>query len=610
MAAAVAIAMLAGCGRDDGKASRADRAAVPARDGNVTISGDDEIADALTWRAPQVTLAPEAPGVLEAARKRAARALAEGRLFADAESAIPLYLAIAQRDPQDEKAKAGLGAAMNALLADGDQALAGADDDIEALRKAHSVAAVARSVLPADKAVQAYLARVDKADQLWELNRGAERALRAGQLGEKGSGALAGFREVLRLQPGQPRALQGVAAVESGLIRRAEVAAADGEFDAAQHWLAAASAVREDSPTMVDARARVEQMRRVRIASLRDSGLAALQQANGIAVARRQLAAILQIARPGDAAATELRERIDLATHYGLFRPGQAFTDSLESGARGPQMRVVPHGGFRMGAKEGEADSADYERPQHYVRFDRGFAMSINEVSVGEFRRFINATNRKTRAARRGYSMAYDERNGNFVRRSGVDWQSDYSGKPASDDLPVLHVSASDAQAYAQWLSAQSGQRYRLPSEAEFEYALRAGGGSRYPWGNGPPPAKAGNLTGSGDRSSDGRHWANAFSGYVDGHWGPAPVGQFAANAYGLHDLAGNVSEWVADCWHDGYRRAPEGGAAWVNPGCRTRVVRGGSWASSPAQSRSAWRAPADNDTTNARIGFRVVREL
>jgi len=610
MAAAVAIAMLAGCGRDDGKASRADRAAVPARDGNVTISGDDEIADALTWRAPQVTLAPEAPGVLEAARKRAARALAEGRLFADAESAIPLYLAIAQRDPQDGKAKAGLDAAMNALLADGDEALAGADDDIEALRRAHSVAAVARSVRPADKAVQAYLARVDKADQLWELNRGAERALRAGQLGEKGSGALAGFREVLRLQPGQPRALQGVAAVESGLIRRAEVAAAGGEFDTAQRWLAAASAVREDSPTMVDARARVEQMRRVRIASLRDSGLAALQQANGIAVARRQLAAILQIARPGDAAATELRERIDLATHYGLFRPGQAFTDSLESGARGPQMRVVPHGGFRMGAKEGEADSADYERPQHYVRFDRGFAMSINEVSVGEFRRFINATNRKTRAARRGYSMAYDERNGNFVRRSGVDWQSDYSGKPASDDLPVLHVSASDAQAYAQWLSAQSGQRYRLPSEAEFEYALRAGGGSRYPWGNGPPPAKAGNLTGSGDRSSDGRHWANAFSGYVDGHWGPAPVGQFAANAYGLHDLAGNVSEWVADCWHDGYRRAPEGGAAWVNPGCRTRVVRGGSWASSPAQSRSAWRAPADNDTTNARIGFRVVREL
>jgi len=236
--------------------------------------------------------------------------------------------------------------------------------------------------------------------------------------------------------------------------------------------------------------------------------------------------------------------------------------------------------------------------------------MSIHEVSVGEFRRFMKATRRKTRAFRRGYSMAYDERNGNFIRRSGVDWEDDHTGNPAADDLPVLHVSNSDAQAYAEWLSQQSGRHYRLPSEAEFEYALRAGRDKRYPWGDGAPPRKAGNLTGSGDRSPGGRSWKNAFPGYSDGYWGPAPVGRFAANAYGLHDLAGNVSEWVADCWHDGYRRAPQDGAAWVNPGCRTRVVRGGSWASSPAQSRSAWRAPADSDTTNARIGFRVVRDL
>jgi formylglycine-generating enzyme required for sulfatase activity len=87
-------------------------------------------------------------------------------------------------------------------------------------------------------------------------------------------------------------------------------------------------------------------------------------------------------------------------------------------------------------------------------------------------------------------------------------------------------------------------------------------------------------------------------------------VASFAPNAFGLHDLAGNVSEWVADCWHAGYRRAPANGEPWINPGCRTRVMRGGSWASAPAQIRSAWRLSVDGDTTNARLGFRVVRDL
>ena len=176
--------------------------------------------------------------------------------------------------------------------------------------------------------------------------------------------------------------------------------------------------------------------------------------------------------------------------------------------------------------------------------------------------------------------------------------------------MPVLHVSARDAEAYAAWLSAQSGEAYRLPSEAEFEYAMRAGSETRFPWGDGPPPPGAGNFTGGNDESPSGREWRNAFRGYGDGHWGPARVATFAANGYGLHDLAGNVSEWVADCWHDGYRRAPDDGQAWVNPGCRTRVMRGGAWASAPEQTRSAWRAPARVDTTNARLGFRVVREL
>jgi len=319
---------------------------------------------------------------------------------------------------------------------------------------------------------------------------------------------------------------------------------------------------------------------------------------------------MLTIAPAADPAAIELRERIELATHYGLFRPGQVFTDAMAGGGRGPAMTVIPHGAFRMGAGPDDAAARPEERPTRPIRFNLGLAVSRREITVGEFRRFVQATGYRARSTRRGFSTAYDERSGNLVRRGNVDWSSDYAGRPAADDAPVVHVSAKDAAAYAEWLSEQTGERYRLPSEAEFEYAVRAGEAGPFPWGDRPPPPRTGNFTGALDRSPTGRRWRNAFEGYSDEAWGPAPVGSYLPNRFGLHDLVGNVSEWVADCWHDNYRRAPRDAEAWVNPGCRTRVVRGGSWASSPQQTRSAWRQGSDADTTNARIGFRVVREI
>jgi formylglycine-generating enzyme required for sulfatase activity len=603
---ALLAALCSACTRDAGDGARDADAARDAR-GSVTISGDDSIAASLTWRPPQVDIAPD--GLAEA-RKRAEGALADGNLYADSGSAIPIYLAILAREPDDAAASAGLRRAVTRLIADGRAALAAADDDIAQLRRANVIAAVARHVRPGDDAVRDYLEAVDTADRLWELNRTAEQALRAGRY-EGAGGALASLREALALRPGQPRAMQTLAAVESALVRRAEQAGDAGDFEQARRWLAAAAEVRDDSPTIADAYARLATVRLMRIARLRDEALALLPKYGGIEQARKRLAQMLAIAEPGNPAVAELHERIDLAVHYGMFRPGQRFTDALGGGARGPQMIVVPHGGFRMGAGDGDAGAEDNERPQRYLRFDRGFALSVREVTVGDFRRFIAATGHRTRAERRGFSMAYDERSGNFARRSRVDWRSGYDGRDAGEDDPVLHVSAKDAQAYAEWLSKESGRHYRLPSEAEFEYALRAGGDTTYPWGDAPdPPPETGNLTGAADRSPGGRNWANAFAGYGDGYWGPAPVASFAANAFGLHDLAGNVSEWVADCWHDGYRRAPKDGAAWLNPGCRTQVIRGGSWASAPTQTRSSWRAPASVDTTNARIGFRVARDL
>ncbi len=598
---------LAGCSRDAPEAQDAGAARDALRMPSVTVTGDDSGVEELNWRPPPVALAPE--DVAEA-HKRAADALSEGRLFDGPDDAIPLYLALRDIDANDARAKAGLDRSLDRLLDQGAQAVRHAEDRTESLRRARQIAAVARTVAPADPAVGAYLARVDEADQLTRLNMASERALREGSLGEAGGGALAGFREVLKWKPGQARARQGIAAVESAMIRRAEVAAQASDFATARTWLGHAAAVRDDAPTVADARLRVEGIRLARIIALRDAGIRDLATALGLKDARVKLAEVLRIAEPGDRVAADFRQRIDLATHYGLFRPGQAFTDALHHGGRGPEMVVVPHGGFSMGAAEDEAGAADAEKPAHYVRFDRGFAMARHPVTVGEFRRFVEATQYRPRATRRGHSVVYDERSGNFVRRSGVDWQSDYAGQPASDDMPVLHVSVYDAEAYAEWLAGQTGHGYRLPSEAEYEYALRAGQQGRYPWGNGQPPRGVANLTGGNDRSPSGRNWNNAFVGYGDGYWGPAPVGRFRANAFGLKDLDGNTSEWVGDCWHASYRRAPADGAAWFNPGCRSRVVRGGSWASSPAQARAAWRSSSDSDMTNARVGFRVVRGI
>lgn len=598
---------LAACSRDAAPSGDADDADDAVRMPSVTVSGDDSGVEELNWRAPPVVLAAEDAAD---AHQRATRALSEGRLFETADDAIPLYLALQGIDPADPRAKSGLRRSLDRLLDQGAQALRHAEDRTEALRRARQIAAVARTLAPGDAAVTGYLARVDEVDQLARLNVGSERALREGRLGEDGGGALAGFREVLKWKPGQARAMQGIAAIESAMIRRAEEAADATDFGTAQTWLDRAATVREDARTVADARVRVEAVRMARIIELRDAGVRDMATPLGLKDARIKLTEVLRIAEPGNRVAADFRLRIDLATHYGLFRPGQAFTDALHHGGRGPAMVVVPHGGFSMGAAADEANAADAEKPAHYVRFDRGFAMARHAVTVGEFRRFVEATQYRPRATRRGHSVVYDERSGNFVRRSGVDWQSDYAGQPASDDMPVLHVSVYDAEAYAEWLAGQTGHSYRLPSEAEFEYALRAGEQGRYPWGNGQPPRGFGNLTGGNDASPSGRTWNNAFVGYGDGYWGPAPVGRFRANAFGLKDLGGNTSEWVGDCWHASYRRAPADGAAWFNPGCRSRVVRGGSWASSPAQARAAWRSSSDSDMTNARVGFRVVRGI
>lgn len=602
--------MVSACSGPDGDTSSGespDPATVTAAP-VITIGPDEAIPEVLVWQAPMIQVDEDNADAL---KEQAGEALEEDRLFGSKDDAIPLYLALRQTAPDDPEVEAGLEQAIDALVTRAGEVLAAVEDDPSALRAANEVGSVAKTVAPGDPRVVAYLEQLELVERAQDASLRGERALNKGHIGEDGDGGAIGwFRQSLELRPGNARASQGLAAAESGLIRRAEKAAADDDYPAADVWLEDAAQVRPAMDTVERARARISRSRSARIGTLRDRGIAALGREDGVEIARGLLANLLRIAPEADPAAIELRERIDLASHYDLFRPGQIFTEALRLGGRGPEMVVIPHGGFRMGAGPDDSGASDAERPARSIRFERGLAVARHEVTVGEFRRFMTATGHRTRAARRGYSTVYDERSGNLVRRNKVDWHSDYKGKSAGDELPVIHVSARDADAYAEWLSDQTGHQYRLPSEAEFEYMMRAGNPGTFPWGEGAPPPGTGNFTGALDESTSGRHWRNAFAGYGDDAWGPAPVASYAANAFGLFDVAGNVSEWVGDCWHGNYRRAPLSGKAWVNPGCRERVLRGGSWASSPNQTRSAWRLGSDANTTNARVGFRVVREL
>ena len=192
----------------------------------------------------------------------------------------------------------------------------------------------------------------------------------------------------------------------------------------------------------------------------------------------------------------------------------------------------------------------------------RSFALGVYEVTFEEYERFAAATGRG--------------------RPNDSGW--------GRGGRPVIHVWWEDATAYADWLSAEAGEQYRLPSESEWEYAARAGTETPYAWGN-----------------EVGRNRANCF--LCGSRWGgdrTAPAGSFAANAWGLHDMLGNVWELVEDRWHENYARAPRDGSAWTSGG--GRVSRGGSWSNGPWGLRSASRIRHNGGLYD--LGFRVARTL
>ena len=242
---------------------------------------------------------------------------------------------------------------------------------------------------------------------------------------------------------------------------------------------------------------------------------------------------------------------------------------TAEGVARGelPAMVVVPAGRFRMGCLSDDGGCFDDEKPVREVVI-ASFALSRHEVTFAQWDACVSGGGcGGRRPDDRGWGRA---------------------------DRPVVNVSWEDAQSYVSWLSRQTGEEYRLPTEAEWEYAARAGTTTKYSWGDEIGQNRA-NCEGCGSR------WDASET---------APVGSFPANAWGLHDMHGNVWEWVQDCWNGSYAGAPVDGGAWLSGDCSERVLRGGSWGVNPGVLRAAYRLRDPSGVRVVSIGFRVARTL
>jgi formylglycine-generating enzyme required for sulfatase activity len=278
-------------------------------------------------------------------------------------------------------------------------------------------------------------------------------------------------------------------------------------------------------------------------------------------------------------------------------RPGAVFRDCPDC----PEMVVVPPGEFRMGSPYDEKERFPDEGPQRRVAIAAPFALGKYEIRRAQFARFAAEIGASPRACRVWRPAA-----GNFALSAAANWQS--PGFEQSDDHPVVCVSWSEAKAMADWLAKKTGKPYRLPSEAEWEYAARAGTSSAWVWGDDAGGACA--HANGADQAYLRAQRGAAGVACDDGFAFTAPVGGFRANAFGLHDLIGNVSEWTADCWRETFAGAPADGRAWVAGACRQRTTKGGAWLAPPRLLRSAVRGGVGADDRTNMLGFRLARDL
>lgn len=264
-----------------------------------------------------------------------------------------------------------------------------------------------------------------------------------------------------------------------------------------------------------------------------------------------------------------------------------------------PELVVIPAGSFIMGSPETE-EGREPGEIRHPVTISKAFVLGKTPITRGQFKRFIAQTGYD--AVGTCFSM---DAQGNPEESERYTWET--PGFDQTDSEPVVCINALDAEAYAAWLSSITGKAYRLPTEAEYEYAARAGTSTARYWG---------------ERQDDGCTYANGigdesqqiFWGKMtqcnDGFIFTSPVGNYQPNAFGLYDMLGNVWVWLADCWHDSYKGGPVDGEAWLEPGCSARVMRGGSYISNYTSLRSAARHRAEAEKRFHNYGIRIARDL
>lgn len=259
-------------------------------------------------------------------------------------------------------------------------------------------------------------------------------------------------------------------------------------------------------------------------------------------------------------------------------RPGTLFKDCNVC----PEMVVLPAGSYLMGAPEDEIGYQPDESPQREVTFEAPFAIGIHPVTAAEWDVFIQETGTPRRSG--------DTRPG----RACTDGKPTYSYGPRQ---PAVCMTFQDVEVYVEWLAKKTGKPYRLPSEAEWEYAARAGSTGPFPF----PFDKEGVY-------QINRH-ANTY-GDADGYEYTSPVGSYPPNKFGVFGMHGNVHERVADCVNGSYERAPTDGSPWMEGNCGRRIMRGNDWIEPPIFSRSGNRNSRPNELVGDWLGFRVARDL
>ena len=431
-------------------------------------------------------------------------------------------------------------------------------------------------------------------DEVTRLLAGADADLTARRLtSPAGNNAWEKYQRVLSLSPAHPEAMAGMERVIASYMALFGAALEQADFDQADSYLGRIRALHPDSPALLTGKKQLEAARQARAERLaeQERQRQAEEAARQAEMERQRMARAVEGHWEAFETAMQRDEWDRAGDRLGQVRdlnpaaPGLAAGETRLAQAReaarkkalqyAGEMVSIPGGTFRMGDLSGEG--GDDEKPVHSVRV-AAFKLGKHEVTFAQWD-----------------ACVADGGCGRY-RPDDAGW--------GRGNRPVMIVSWDDIQLFIKWLNSRTGESYRLPSESEWEYAVRAGSSTKYHFGNA-----------ESQLCRYGNHATVAEDGYGNDSCSDgvgkrtAEVGRYQPNSFGLYDMHGNVFEWVEDCWNDSYAGAPTNGRAWTQGDCGRRVIRGGSWGNYPGSLRSANRSRHTRSYRIDRIGFRLAQD-